>query len=141
MKYAGKQYAIALYEAVKDNGKKETEKTIDNFLALLKEKNDLGLVGKIFTEFEKYSLKQEGILSGEIVASHRIGEEIKKNISKKIIQRLDNKKIKELNFKEKMNKELIGGFKIRVDDILIDASIEGVLNKMKRELQSSLANS
>lgn len=134
MKYASKQYAIALYEAVKDNGKKETENTIDNFLALLKEKKDLGLVGKIFTEFEKYSLKQEGILSGEIVASHRIGEEIKKNISKKIIQRLDNKKIKELNFKEKINKELIGGFKIRVDDVLIDASIKGVLNKMKREL-------
>lgn len=141
MKYSVKQHSIALYEVVKGKGKKEAEKAIDNFLSLLKGRNELSLAGKIAKEFEKYSLKQEGVLLGEIIAAHKVSEETKKEITKKIINRLSDKKIKELNFEEKTDKELIGGFKVRVGDVLIDSSISGVLLKMKKELQSSLANS
>lgn len=134
MKYSAKQYAVALYESVKGKSKKEAEKAIDNFFALLKNRNELSSVEKIAEEFEKYSLRQEGVLSGEIVVAHKISEEAKKEIAKKIIHKLSDKKIKELNFKERADKELIGGFKIKVEDILVDASIGGLLNKMKREL-------
>lgn len=134
MKYTSKQYAIALYEAVKGKGKKEAEKAIDNFFVLLRGRNELSLAGKIAEEFENYSLRQEGVLSGEIVAAHKVNEETKKEIAKKIIHKLLDKKIKELNFEEKIDKDLIGGFKIKVEDVLVDASIGGLLSKMKREL-------
>lgn len=134
MKYSAKQYAIALYGAVKGKGKKEAEKAMDNFFALLKDRNELSLARKIAEEFENYSLRQEGVLLGEIVSAYKVSEETKKEIAKKMIHKLSDKKIKELNFEEKTDKDLIGGFKIKVEDILVDASIGGLLNKMKREL-------
>lgn len=139
MKYNPKHYAVSLFEVLIGKNEKNIKKTLDNFIGILKKNKDLSLVGKIFKEFEKYSFEKQGILSGEIFFAHQMEENVKIMIKNKLIgQQVDGKKIKEINFKEQINKDLIGGFKLKLGEILIDASIKGALDRLHENLKNSV---
>lgn len=139
MKYSPKQYAEALWEAVKNKKGKEMEKMTDNFFALLKKNNDSGLAGKISKEFEEIVLREEGVFRGEIIFARNMDAKVKHAIEKKLIdRRAGDIKAKEIRWSEKTDKELIGGFVARIDEVLIDASMKTTLEKMKRELKTAI---
>lgn len=139
MKYNPKHYAMSLYEALIGKDEISIKKTLDNFVGILKKNKDLSLVGKIFKEFEKYSFEKQGILSGEIFFARQTEKDIKTMIKNKLIGRqIGGKKIKEINFKEQINKDLIGGFKLKLGEILIDASIKGTLDRLCKNLKNSV---
>ncbi|MFB6317104.1 ATP synthase F1 subunit delta [Saccharicrinis sp. FJH54] len=56
---------------------------------------------------------------------------------KKLYQKLEKSMGSKLEFEEKINPELIGGFILRVDDLQLDASIRGKLAKIKKSLINS----
>jgi F0F1-type ATP synthase delta subunit len=102
---------------------------------VLKKNRDLSLAKKIFGEFEKKYSEENGIFDGEISFARHADTKLKNSIEKKIVERgLVGKKIKELRLREVVDKGLIGGFKLRVGGMLMDASIKRALNKINDEL-------
>lgn len=139
MKYTAKQYGLALAEAIQGKKNKEIDSVFNNFLSLLKKNRDLGIVKKIFIEFEKKYLKENGIFDGEINFARHIDIKLKSAIEKKIIDKeLIGTKIKELRLKEKIDKEMIGGFKVKIGDMVVDASMKSKLDNLKKQMSQEL---
>lgn len=135
MRYSPKQYAEAFWEAIKDKKGKEAEKVADNFFGLLKKNNDIGLSDKIIKELEEILSSKEGVFNGEIIFARAMDAKVKHAIEKKLIDKeVGGIRAKEIKWTERMEKGLIGGFVARIDEVLIDASIEGALKNIKKEL-------
>ena len=77
--------------------------------------------------------KEKGIKEGTLITAHKLSsehaEEIGNYIRKKL--RID------IEFKEQVVPAIIGGFKLRLDDYQIDASVASKLNKIRTELINS----
>jgi F-type H+-transporting ATPase subunit delta len=74
-----------------------------------------------------------GIRSAELVTAVPINENLRKSIIQLIARKVDAK----VELHEQVDKNIIGGFILRVDDQQIDASISSKLSRIKRELINS----
>ena len=127
MKIIPKQYAISLYETTKNVDGFEIEKRIKNFVDILKKNNDLSLVDKIVDEYNKHHRNQRNISRIEITSSNKLNPEI----LNKIIQKFK----KQIEIEEKIDKSLIGGMVIKIDNsLLIDGSVKRKLEDLKKNL-------
>ena len=127
MKKTNKQYAQALYEATKDLSGRELSSVIGEFLKLLVNDHKLKSADKIIIEFVKYAKKQAGIMDIEITTA--------KKLDTKIVDEIKNIFGKETESIEKVDNSLLGGVKIRTDNIIFDASIKTQLIKLKQVFQ------
>jgi len=132
MKYSPQQYASALYEAVKGKTAEKSVTVLNNFSALLKKNRDTALTRKIAEAFERYAHKKERIISGELVSAREMDGRLKSDVVKKMAEKT---KADELYLKEKFDDNLIGGFKIKAGEFLLDASLKGTLMKMHRQVR------
>ncbi|MBN1115613.1 MAG: ATP synthase F1 subunit delta [Bacteroidales bacterium] len=104
-----------------------------SFLKLLfKNKRELYLYS-ICLSFLQYYKKDKGITEGSIITAFPIHEDFHEEIKSFI-----KKKFKlELELNKQIDPSLIGGFKLKIDDRQIDASISSKLKKIKTELNNS----
>ena len=104
-----------------------------NFLNLLaKNKREQYLPWMCLNFMQLYKEKQ-GIKEAVIITSQKLEEKYREDIL-----RLLKKKFKlNIELAEQVNPELIGGFKLRIDDQQIDASISSKLRKIRNELINS----
>lgn len=122
-KNQAKTLAEILFSAVENKSDQQQKEIAQNFLKVLKIKKKIYLLPQIFKELQKI-LKKDEI---ELIFSREIqGEDIKK-----IEEKLRNVFGKEKVFKTRIDKQLISGFVAKTNNYLIDASISGVLEKMK----------
>ena len=127
MKITPKQYAISLHESTKKVDKVEIEKRIKKFVDILNKNNDLSLSGKIINEYNKFNRNLRGISKIEIASNDKLNSET----LNKIIQKFKN----QIEIKEKIDKSLIGGMVIKIDDsLLIDGSVKRKLEDLKKNL-------
>ncbi|MFH1838633.1 MAG: F0F1 ATP synthase subunit delta [Candidatus Kuenenbacteria bacterium] len=133
-----KQYAVALYESLKDEKKiDQVDQKIFNFVKILKKNNDLKLKDKIILEFEKYWEEKHGVINVLVKNINPLEEKQKKELINWIIthgSQLVNKKIKEIKIKEKIDKNLISGIILKIEDLIIDNSVKKQLEKLKEKL-------
>lgn len=132
MKIKPKQYAIALYEAVKDKSKSETKEIIGQFLNMIKDDNKLYLIDKILIEFNKIWNKANGILEAEVSSSEPLDMGIIKDIKKYL---KDATKAEEVETIENQDKNILGGLKLKFGDKIIDASLKTKISTLKEEMK------
>ena len=126
MKKSNKQYAKALYEISKDVPKSHWEEIAKQFLGLLQKDRKLTKVNLIIDEFVKYSKKQEGINEIEIESARVLDKTTINKIKKMFGEKSDVKTI--------VNPDMIGGVRIKVDDVVYDASLKKQLSRLKTSL-------
>ncbi len=124
------QFAKALYEITKDLPKSHLPETIKQFVFILQKNNKLKKIDYIIEDFVNYSKKQEGIKIVEIETARKLEPSVINKI-KKIFG--DKSEISET-----INKNLLGGVKIKVDDMVYDASLKTQLAKLKQSLSQTL---
>jgi F-type H+-transporting ATPase subunit delta len=56
------------------------------------------------------------------------------NLRKKIVEMINTAYKADVKMTESVNKNILGGFKLQIEDKLLDASVSTSLNKLKREL-------
>ena len=127
MKITPKQYAVSLYDSTKDVDDTLLGKRISNFVNILKKNNDLSLAGKIIEHYYKYRREQKNISKVEITSHDKLDSETIDNIIKKFNKQID--------VEEKIDKTLLGGIIIKIDDnTLIDGSVKRKLATLKKNL-------
>ena len=101
-----------------------------NFLQLLTNKKRSSLLPDVIEEFQLMILQHRNILQGELVSVVDLSdtqiEKIKANIEK-----LTGKSVL---FDMRLDPSIIGGFIVKVEDMIIDNSIRFQLNKLRERL-------
>ncbi len=117
-------YAQALYEAVHEVRPEDHDKVLENFVAILNQNGDMAMYEQIETEYKKIDGAAHGIKQVEITSAHPID-------TKGLIKDLNKIIGEKMEVREKIDKDIIGGVVVRVDDTLIDASVRNSLNNLK----------
>jgi F-type H+-transporting ATPase subunit delta len=120
------QFAKALYQITKDLPENNLPEVIKQFFLVLQKNNKLKKIEYILEEFIKYSKKQSGIKTVEIESAQEIDESMIHKIKK--IFGADSE------ISQVVNRDILGGIKIKVDDTVYDASIKTQLHKLKQSL-------
>ncbi len=128
MKFTSKQYAQALYEAVRET--KDHDKVLDNFVKVLNQNGDLSKHAEIEKEYHLLEMKEQGISEARVT----VASDLKINSS--LINQLNEIVGKKVEIKKQVDEGIVGGVIVRVDDTLIDASIKTQLNNLNRSLKS-----
>ncbi|PIS42504.1 MAG: ATP synthase F1 subunit delta [Candidatus Kerfeldbacteria bacterium CG08_land_8_20_14_0_20_40_16] len=126
-KITSKQYAIALYESIKDSKGEELNQRIRNFLALIKKRKAVKLLDKIYDHFVAIYHEQIKVLPTEVIASR----DLSPNVKNEIISWLKNYTGRTADLAEKINPEILGGVIIKFDDTILDASLKNSLKRLQ----------
>lgn len=134
MKYSSRQYAQGLRAALKDAPLKKREDILNNFVKILRDGKDFKKIRFIEEELKNAEREESGETEANVWTGMPISSEFQKKIRKFIADFLkkDLEKIKTIF---EVDKSLLGGFKARTGDYLIDASVKGMLMKLKRNLK------
>jgi F-type H+-transporting ATPase subunit delta len=128
MRYSVEQYAQSLLLALQEAGPKDQETIINNFIAILKDQQQLDLYEAIIEHFEILSIKANGKLPAEVTVARQT------SINPAIITQLNTVAKQQLAIKTTVDPNIIGGMIIKVEDTLVDASIKGHLDRLKKTL-------
>ena len=122
--------ALITISAISDL-KKDADSAVNKFVSLLRTNNDLKLAEKIGEEFENIYNEKNNIKIVEVESARKLAE----NIKKEIIKIFGKATGKDIILEEKIDEDLIGGFKVRMDDILLDSTIKSRLVSLKNKLK------
>ena len=92
--------------------------------------NYLPAIARVFISETK---KHNGITESVLTTAVKVDDKIKKQITDFISDLFKSK----VEMKEVVDKEIIGGFVLRIEDSYIDASIRNKLRKIEKELKGS----
>lgn len=120
-----RDYASALYRAVRGKGKKDVDAGISGLIAALKARGSVRLLPQILAEMP------EAINDAEAV--NRITIETAHELDDKMIQRIAQASgaLEDADVQQVVKPELIGGARIKKHDVTIDASVRGKLERIR----------
>ncbi len=84
----------------------------------------------ISRNFISSSVRHRGITQASLTTAVKASDSVKRDIIKMVSEYFKT----EVSLKEVVNKEIIGGFILRIDDTLIDASVRNRLRKIHKAL-------
>ncbi|MEK7523885.1 MAG: ATP synthase F1 subunit delta [Patescibacteria group bacterium] len=126
MKITPRKYAKALAIMLDS-----AEKTIiSNFLSVLRQRHQMKLLPKIMEAFEEEWMKHRGITQVDVTYPENF-ESSMQDLDARLREKLGDK----ISVQAVPSDGMIGGFKVRIDDTLIDASVEGMLKMLEARLK------
>ncbi len=117
-------------ELITNSFKDGLDKYVLNFLYLLVDKNRIAYYDEIFVEFHKLCNDSLNIKEGVIETARELDGNLLEDLEKSLS---DNKYTVVL--KPKINKSLISGFRISLDDKVIDNTMKQRIKKMEEMLK------
>lgn len=124
-KIAPKLYAQALSRI---SGAPDLGVVLDNLINLIKKNGQLSRLGEILSEYERIELeKKEGVAADLFMAVSENKTEITE-----LAKRIKIPGIEKFKITARDDKDLLGGFKLRVRDILIDAGLKKKITDLKK---------
>ena len=109
---------------------KDVEKVTLTLVALLIKNGRESFLPAVARVFRDETLKYKGITETYLTTAVPVNDKIRKQISELISAEFNTK----IELKENVDKEIIGGFVLKVNDYYMDASIRNKLRKIKKEL-------
>jgi len=101
-----------------------------NFLDMVFENRREIFIKDMVRNFLDLYRKDKGVLSAKLTTASEIDKEDKTNLSEMLKKAFDSK----IELEEVLDKDIIGGFVLRVDDQELDASVSTQLDQIKRRL-------
>lgn len=102
-----------------------------NFLKLLVHNDRMSLLSTIANLYEAYKADDEGYVEVDVYAAYEFSEETRHQFAATLEQALSKK----IHMNITLDKSLIGGVLVRAGDKVIDGSIRGQLQQMRKSLQ------
>lgn len=104
-----------------------------NFLNLLADKNREELIPDIINQYKKIFYKEQGVQEVFITTANELDETIKQKIEEVISKNINSKIIAHYH----IDKSIKGGIKVQIEDLIYDASLSTLLNKLYHKLVSA----
>ncbi len=104
---------------------------VREFIKILFENDRIPNLPYIIDHYQKLLDEKEGIKRGIVFSPFPLDKNIEEKLSKKLAEYLGVKKVI-LSFSE--DKELIGGLRVKIGDLVIDGSLKGQLSILKEKL-------
>ena len=101
-----------------------------HFLNLLADKKRIAFLSEVIEAFEQMMLEYTNTVNAELISAVELSEEQIGKIQKNI-EDLTGKK---LHVDKKIDPHIIGGFVVKVEDIIIDNSMRNQLGKLRESL-------
>lgn len=105
-----------------------------NFLFLLIDNQRFNLLSDIQNELTRLVNKGKGISVAEVSSTSELDSVTLDGIKQKLENILG--KTKKIRIESKVEPDLLGGIKVRINDLVYDGSIKGRLENLKRRLES-----
>jgi len=86
--------------------------------------------------FKTDTLKYKGITETSLVTASTVSDSTKK----KVVDLVENVFKTKVELKETVNKEIIGGFILKINDSYVDASVRNKLRKIRKGLAAGAVN-
>jgi len=131
MRISPKQYAAVLYDLTDGKSKPEVEKMVADFARYIYKERKLKLAGKIVESFEKLYNQKNGIIEAQIVTAKKISAASEKKVKDYVEKKYDAKKVV---LKNTIDSNIKGGMIVKVGDEVMDGSVAGKLNELKKVL-------
>ena len=105
---------------------------VENFIKLLARNNRLDAIPAIKQRFETLKAEYEKATDVEVTSSSELSDDQLQRLAEKLEAKLGRK----INIETHIDTSLIGGLIIRADDMVIDGSVRGKLEKLSETLRT-----
>lgn len=129
MKFNSKQYAQSLLELAQGATKKEIPGIVEQFVQYLVRARQWRFAHQILEQIENLVRTEEGKVKVVVESANRIQEHTRQHILNFL-----RKEEGEVEFEEKIDPTVLGGVKLRLNDLLVDATLAGQLEKLRQQL-------
>jgi F-type H+-transporting ATPase subunit delta len=114
-------------------GKHLSEITLVFFGILIRKRREKEIPG-IAQQFHRLWLEHQNIVEAEVVSAVALDEVMSRRIITAVAGFVDKK----VMLTTTINPDIVGGFKVRIDDYQFDATIKSILKRMHREYDKNL---
>ncbi len=133
MKVSARQYARSLFELVADKSEDQAKNLIASFIAFLHRRQDLNKAELIIAELENIYEEATGEVKAELISARPLPTAAKSQIATYLQKRAG---VSVVNLQESLNPDLLGGFVLRYNGLVIDGSLQNNLRKFKKQLSN-----
>lgn len=106
-----------------------------DFLCELTDKRRANAFSEVCSEFRNMYNEHMNLLEVKVITSEKMSSCIKE----KLVNKLSEVTGKSILLDEKIDKSLLGGIVVRYDNVEIDSSVKGKLDKLKKQIDSIIA--
>lgn len=131
MKISTRQYAISLYQLLEKAEAKKISTVIGSFVKILAANNDFKKIDLIIEKFGRIWNKANGLAEAEVVSVRELDQVTGKAMTNYIKDRLGAREVKINNLTDK---NILGGFILKLGDRIIDSSLKSRIEKLKEEM-------
>lgn len=127
--------ARAIYLALKDKTNAEQSLIFPKIVKFLMKKRLLSKAGDILLRLDKIINDDQERIIVKISSSEKIGETTQKELVHSLSKRYGNKAV---ILAENLNEQLLGGYKVEVNDEVIDLTLKNRIGKLQEHLIKSI---
>lgn len=131
---SNKNIAEAIYLASKDKNHEEQSLISKKVVNFLVKKRLLSKTREILLFLNKIINEHEGRVEAKVWSAEKISEKTNKEITQTLARRYS---AKEVTLVENLDKKLLGGLKIEVNDEVVDLTIRNKIEKLQEYLTKS----
>jgi len=130
-KISSNNIAQAIYLGLRNKPKEELPQYFKNVIKFLARKKLLLNKNKIIQKIQELVDKDNGVVSAQVYTTHELDTETRATIKTVLIEKY---KARDVVLSEKIDKNILGGFKIEIGDEIIDLSLKNKLAKLQEHL-------
>ncbi|MFH0819127.1 MAG: F0F1 ATP synthase subunit delta [Patescibacteria group bacterium] len=130
MKLKSRQYAIALYQSLKECPPDKQNELIASFVKILQKNKQLKLMNKIILEYSNYTKERSGIVNVHATVASAVNID---DFKKELVSQLG----KDIDLQVQIDPTIMAGLILQIGDTLIDGSVNNQLNILKNKLINS----
>jgi F-type H+-transporting ATPase subunit delta len=108
----------------------KVDSLILNLACLLMSRGKLKIIGDISQHYGRLLDAHYGIEHAELITAVSLDDEVKKNLSTRFAEMVGHKVV----IDARVDPSVVGGFKAKISDTLIDGSIHNMLESLKKNL-------
>jgi F-type H+-transporting ATPase subunit delta len=108
----------------------KVEPLVINMVCLLMSRGKLKILDDIYRQYARLIDAHYGIAHAEVVAAVPLDDEVRKSLSTQFAKMVGHKVI----IDAQTDPSIVGGFKAKIGDMLIDGSIHNMLESLKKSL-------
>ena len=131
-KISNQDVAAAIYKSLKDKVGSRYKDSLANVVNFLARKRLLSQAPEILRKLERIMDKEKGTLRVELSSARPLGTQVKHDLANMIERRY---RAREIIFREEVDESLIGGFKVELNDEIIDLTIKNKIKKLEEHLK------